>query len=495
MAEKVKFRKDTVRWEGKYYHRNGFPSERMSASMPSVLRVGAAVIAGVLLLAFGPGGVGAAPVAGDVVPGEYIVVFKEHVTSAAREARVLAAQHGMRVQHTYEHALKGFAATIPAARLARLRADPRVAFISENRVVRIAAQTLPTGVNRMEADLSPTAAIDGFPDPMDINVAIIDTGIQGNHPDLNVLGGRNCMSSDPNAWGDGNGHGTHVAGTVGARDNGIGVVGVAPDARLWAVRVLGNDGSGTTATVACGINWVTANAGALGIKVANMSLGGGGADDGNCGLSNGDAMHVAICNSVGAGVTYAVAAGNDNRNFQTQVPAAYDEVLTVTAMADFNGVPGGGGAATCRTDVDDTNADFSNFTVASNVVDQNHTVAAPGVCINSTWLGSTYDTISGTSMASPHVAGVVALCLQGGACAGMTPAQIIAKLRADAAARDSGNTYGFVGDPNSPGGAPGGKNAPASSQAAGDPSASAAKGPGGGGGGRYYGYLVFAGSY
>ncbi|HEV8339742.1 MAG TPA: S8 family serine peptidase [bacterium] len=461
--------------------------------MRSLLRFGSMIVA-VMFVASGYAGVHAAPTAGDVIPGEYIVVFKDWVTNATAEARALAAQHNASVKFTYEHALKGFAGTIPAAKLAQLRRDPRVAFITQNRVVEIAAQTLPTGVNRMEADVSPTAGIDGFPDPMDINVAIIDTGIQTNHPDLNVLGGHNCMSSDPNAWGDGNGHGTHVAGTVGARDNGIGVVGVAPDARLWAVRVLGNDGSGTTANVVCGINWVTANAGALGIKVANMSLGGGGADDGNCGLSNGDAMHVAICNSVAARVTYAVAAGNSNTNMQSQVPAAYDEVLTVTAVADFNGVPGGGGASTCFSDVDDTNANFSNFAGASSVADQNHTIAGPGVCIFSTWLGSAYATISGTSMASPHIAGVVALCLQGGACTGLTPAQIIAKLRNDAAARDSGNTYGFVGDPNSPGGGSGGKGVPASSPAN-EPTATAAKGPGGGGGGRYYGFLVFAGNY
>ena len=277
--------------------------------MLSMSRLASAVIVGVLLVASGDSSVGAAPVAGDVIPGEYIVVFNEWVANATSEARVLAAQHGMRVQFTYEHALKGFAAAIPAARLNQLRRDPRVAFISENRVVSIAAQALPTGVNRMDADASSTAAIDGFPDPLDINVAIIDTGIQGNHPDLNVAGGRNCMSSDPNAWADGNGHGTHVAGTVGARDNGIGVVGVAPDAHLWAVRVLGSDGSGTTATVVCGIDWVTANAGALGIKVANMSLGGTGADDGNCGNSNNDAMHKAICASVGAGATGSTGSG------------------------------------------------------------------------------------------------------------------------------------------------------------------------------------------
>src|SRR5262249_3218141 len=143
---------------------------------------------------------------------------------------------------------------------------------------------------------------------------------------------------------DGNGHGTHVSGTVGARDNGLGVVGVAPGTPLYAVRVLNNAGSGTWSSVICGVNWVTQNAGT--IKVANMSLGGSGSDDGNCGNSNNDALHKAICGSVAAGVTYVVAAGNDGVDFSGFVPAAYNEVLTVTAMADFNGAHGGGAAAT-----------------------------------------------------------------------------------------------------------------------------------------------------
>jgi subtilisin family serine protease len=146
-------------------------------------------------------------------------------------------------------------------------------------------------------------------------------------------------------------------------------------------------------------------------------------------------------------VTYVVAAGNSNVDFSGFVPAAYDEVLTVTAAADYNGQAGGGAAATCRAGVDDTAADFSNFT-ATGGLDEGHTIAAPGVCIYSTWKGGGYNTISGTSMASPHAAGTAALCIGTGQCPGMTPSQIITKLRFDASAQPPG--YGFVGDPSQP---------------------------------------------
>jgi subtilisin family serine protease len=361
-----------------------------------------------------------------------------HGLNKARAEQV-ARGLGLAPSYSYGTALFGFAASVPRGRLAALQRDPRVELVSADGYVEAVAQTLPTGVNRIEGDVSSTAAGNGS-GSVDVSVAILDTGIDIDHPDLNVLGGVNCSTG--RSFDDGNGHGSHTAGTVGARDDGNGVVGVAPGARLYAVRVLNNAGSGSWASVACGIDWVTANAASLGIEVANMSLGGSGSD----GACSSDALHLAICNSVAAGVTYVVSAGNSNADLAGSVPAAFNEVLTVTAMADFNGQPGGGAAATCRSDVDETPADFSNWTT-KNSADEGHTIAGPGVCILSTWKGGVYKTISGTSMSSPHVAGVAALCIASGKCTG-EPSAIIAKLRSDAAARPA--SYGFAGDPNNP---------------------------------------------
>ncbi|HET8684114.1 MAG TPA: S8 family serine peptidase, partial [Micromonosporaceae bacterium] len=300
------------------------------------------------------------------------------------------------VGHVYQYAVRGYSAHMSATAAARIAKDSRVLLVQPDGVVSIAAQTVPTGINRIDAELSPTANINGVDDRVNVDVAIIDTGIDFTHPDLNVhtAGAKNCSTG--RGAQDGNGHGTHVAGTVGALDNGIGVVGVAPGARVWPVRVLNNAGSGTWADVICGIDYVTQHASE--IEVANMSLGGSGSDS-TCAQ---DALHQAICNSVAAGVTYAVAAGNSASNANSFVPATFAEVITVSALADFNGQPGGGAAATCRADVDDTFADFSNFGADVDLI-------APGVCILSSWKGGGYSTISGTSMASPHVAGGAAL--------------------------------------------------------------------------------------
>ena len=407
----------------------------------------AAVLAGTSLKLFGQAPVAAAR--------GYIVVFHDD----ERDVDGLAAEHGRaygaNVSALYHSALKGYAATISQARIGDIRRDPRVAFVSEDRDVHAVEQALPTGVDRIDGE--PTA-LHVAPTSWPIGVAVIDTG-SGPHSDLNIAGGKNCQTG--NSFSDGNGHGTHVAGTIGAINNSAGVVGVAPGIPIYSVRVLDNRGSGRWSNVICGIDWVTANAGSLHIKVANMSLGGGGSDDGNCGNTNGDALHKAVCSSVAAGVTYAVAAGNDNVDLSGFVPAAYNEVLAVTAVADFNGQPGGGAAATCRADVDDTAADFSNF-AAPGGPDEGHTIAAPGVCINSTWKGGGYNIISGTSMASPHAAGTAALCIATGKCSGV-PSAVIAKLRFDASVQPSG--YGFADDPNS---------------VIGD---------------RYFGYLIYAGGY
>jgi subtilisin family serine protease len=200
-----------------------------------------------------------------------------------------------------------------------------------------------------------------------------------------------------------------------------------------------------------------------------MSLGGPGQDDGNCGKTNKDPLHLGICNSVAAGVVYVVAALNSATDLQDVIPAAYDEVLTATAITDTDGQPGGLGATKsfCPPSVqpfDDMPASFSNFATLPS--DQAHTIAAPGVCIFSTVPSGGYAISSGTSMASPHVAGTVALCIASGACGGMSPAQIIQKIVNDAAEYNIAHpNYGFVGDPFHPIS------------------------------GKYYGYLIRAGLY
>jgi subtilisin family serine protease len=403
------------------------------------------------------------PASGGPSAASYIVVLDKGASLNAVLSRH-EALGGLTVEHTYGHALNGYAAKLSPAALSAVRADSRVAFVSPDRMVRATAQTLPTGINRIDGDTSSTASGNGT-GSVNVNVAVIDTGIDGTHPDLNVVSGKGCAPGVGTT--DGNGHGSHVSGTIAAKDDANGVVGVVPGARLYAVKVLNDGGVGLTSDIVCGIDWVTSTRTDLdpnnNIAVANMSIGGGGSDDGNCGRSNADAEHLAICNSVNAGVTYVVAAGNDGVDYRSSTPAAYDEVLTVTAVADFNGVPGGGAASTCRSDTDDQYASFSNFAVLA--ADQGHTIAAPGVCIYSTYMLGMYNTLSGTSMASPHMTGTVALCIATGACTG-SPAQIIAKLRGDAQSYNQANPgYGFTGDPAHPVS------------------------------GRYYGYLTRAGAY
>lgn len=355
--------------------------------------------------------------------GRYIVVLNNSV-AAGQVAGLHADSYGFHVDHVYRHALKGYSAEMPVAAAAALARAPGVAWVERDSVHRITAQSTPTGINRIDAELSPTARINGVDERVNVDVAVIDTGIDFSHPDLNVYtaGARNCSLTAINA-NDDNGHGSHVAGTIGALDNTIGVVGVAPGARVWPVKVLNAAGVGLTSEIVCGIDYVRSRA--TEIEVANMSLGGGGSDDGNCGNTNNDAEHRAICAAVSAGVTFAVAAGNDHENAANSTPAAYDEVITVSALADFNGQPGGGAPSTCRSDVDDTFADFSNFGADIDLI-------APGVCINSTYMLAMYSTLSGTSMASPHVAGGAALYKANNP--GATPAQVKAALQ------NAGNT-------------------------------------------------------
>ena len=374
-------------------------------------------VAAACTLALGTSGLAAtaapATPAASLGDGRYIVVLKDG-SSARSLADLHADRFGVDVGHVYTSALQGYSATMPASVASAVEALPSVKWVQRDRAVSTTAQSTPTGIDRANADASPTAAIDGVDSRVDVDVAVIDTGVDLDHTDLNVnrAAAKNCSILALGA-NDGHGHGTHVAGTIGALDNGAGVVGMAPGARIWPVKVLTDLGTGFNSDVICGIDYVTAHADE--IEVANMSLGGGGEDDGQCGAVSEDAMHTAICASVDAGITYVVAAGNESADASTSTPAAYDEVITVSALADFNGLPGGGAASTCRADEDDTFAGFSNYGADVDII-------APGVCITSTWNDGGYDTISGTSMASPHVAGGAALYLANNP--GATPAQV-----------------------------------------------------------------------
>lgn len=388
----------------------------------------------------------------------YIVVFEDDVV----DPQSLAVAHSHAYQgvlgRVFDSALKGYSVVLSAREARALSKDSQVAFVTPDGPVQ-AFEDTPTGVARIGASHVRASGAPAVPVP--VGIAVLDTGIDPSHPDLNVAGGVDC-TMDPlggllggllgggkkAGTDDGNGHGTHVAGTAAAKGDGSGVVGVAPGAPVYAVRVFNSLGSGTLSEVVCGLDWVAKNASTLGIKVVNMSLGAPGTDDGNCGATSKDAFHAAVCRVVASGVTVVVAAGNSSSDFVGTVPAAYDEVLTVSAMADFDGKAGGGATSTCKqADVDDSAADFSNFTMAGSP-DEGHLVAAPGVCIYSTWKNGAYETISGTSMASPHVAGLVARCIAAGPCADLTPAQVIARLRSDAATRSAGS--GFEGDPSTP---------------------------------------------
>ncbi len=446
----------------------------------------------------------------DPIPNKYIVVLRDDVNPRA-VASEHANRHAASVSHIYESAIRGYAAELPEQALQGVRRDPRVRFVEQDyevQAVQTSYQTPPTGDDRIDGEPNPTDASDGS----GVGVAVIDTGIDLNHSDLNgsnnpVQNGTNCVSPGSSAQDD-NGHGTHVAGTIAARNNSSGVVGVVPGATLYAVKVLNSSGSGTTSQVICGIDWVYANAknadGSQKIHVANMSLGGwvNGAsllDDGKCGTVNGDAEHLAICRATsgdkystnatpqqynGAGVTFAVAAANDAWPIEdpaysnwSERPGVYDEVLTVSAIADYDGYPGGSASVPSGCSnygSDDTPASFSNWSVTT--ADQNHTIAGPGVCINSTYWRSgqtnQYAKLSGTSMATPHVAGTAALCIAKGTCPTNDPTTTLSKLRDDGQTKDGDNAYGFKQDPNS---------SPASGWTAGTVA--------------YYGYMAYAANY
>jgi subtilisin family serine protease len=304
----------------------------------------------------------------------YIVVLKNAVDPSA-VAKLHANKYGAKVDDVWGSALHGYAAAVPNGKVAELRADENVAYVVDDDEASIEAQTIPYGIDLVDADRSSTLAGNGSGSVGNANVYVIDTGVDGSHPDLSVVQSVS-FAKGGSKTGDCNGHGTHVAGTIAAKDDTQGVVGVAPGAAIHAVKVLNCQGSGQWSWIISGINWVTANHGTN--AVANMSLGGGA----------NQAVDDAVRNSAASGVFYSLSAGNSSTDACTQSPAragTTNGIVTVAAI-----------------DSASREASFSNY---GPCVD----IWAPGVSVLSTWTGGGYNTISGTSMASPHVTGGGAL--------------------------------------------------------------------------------------
>jgi aqualysin 1 len=352
--------------------------------MQSRLSFAAAVVCiAVAACSDAPSGPGAVPAdapalqsahASQAIPNQYIVVFRSEVGDAPGLARQLAAAHGGTVRHTYRYAIKGFAATLPEAAAAALRRNPNVAYVEQDQRVSV-AQVGSWGLDRVDQrDLPLNGGYSYTRTGAGVKAYIIDTGIQTSHAQF---GGRASVGYD--AVGDGmngqdcNGHGTHVAGTVGSA-----TYGVAKSVGLVAVRVFPCSGGSEWSTIIAGVDWVRFNH--VKPAVANMSLSGGVSQ----------AVDDAVRSLITAGVTVAIAAGNNSGlDACTVSPARVAEALTV--------------GATTSTDA---RASFSNIGSCLDLF-------APGQGITSTWLAGGTNTIDGTSMATPHVAGAAALYLEG----------------------------------------------------------------------------------
>ncbi|GIG56758.1 hypothetical protein Lfu02_11300 [Longispora fulva] len=345
-------------------------------------------------------GVMATPAAAQEPSATYVVVLTD---SAPDPATVAGGVAGLRLGSVYRSALRGFSAQLTPGAVTALRADPRVAYVEPNKVGHADGQAVANGVSRTLAAGNAALRIgDGRDERVDVDVAVLDTGVDQNHPDLNVVHRVNCLNTTScvdNAGTDDNGHGSNVAGIVGELDNGVGYVGMAPGARLWSVKVLDKEGSGDSAGIVAGIDWVTAHA--ADIEVANISIG----FDGTV-----QAVNDAVNRAIARGVVVVVSAGNDHRDVSHQSPANVADAITVSSLSDGDGQPGGtGNFAWCNSNNknrDDTLSDYSNFGAGVDL-------AAPGDCIRSTFANGGYSNYSGTSQAAPHVAGAAAWLASG----------------------------------------------------------------------------------
>ncbi|MCH7412180.1 S8 family serine peptidase [Belliella sp. R4-6] len=334
---------------------------------------------------------------GKIIPGSYIVVLNPSsitfrkdgsyadVNALARKnAESILSKHRIsinKLEMSYGSAIDGFAVKLTDSELSTLSKDPQVAFIEPDQIITIGqgrpgggggstspSQTIPYGISRVGGGQTYTGTKKAW---------VIDTGIQLNHPDLNVdqtIGFSAFTKGKDAGFDDKNGHGTHVAGTIGAIDNNIGVVGVAAGAIVVPIKVLDSRGSGSNAGVIAGVDFVSANANSG--DVANMSLGGGAST----------ALDNAVISASNKGIKFVIAAGNSGADSNNFSPARVNgaNIYTISAMNSS-----------------DSWASFSNF--GNPPIDY----CAPGVSINSTWISSGYRSISGTSMAAPHAAGVL----------------------------------------------------------------------------------------
>ncbi|SMQ15259.1 Peptidase inhibitor I9 [Streptomyces sp. Ag82_O1-12] len=328
------------------------------------------------------------------IKDSYLVTLKKSagVKASSAAGKGLVKEYGGSVDKTFGKALNGYSATLSAAEARQLAADPAVASVEQNQRVTLAAtQTnAPWGLDRVDQASLPLSGTYTYPDSAGsgVTVYVIDTGVRITHQQISgrASHGYDAVDGDNNA-SDGNGHGTHVATTIAGT-----TYGVAKKAKIVGVRVLDNSGSGTTAGVIAGIDWVTQNH--SGPSVANMSLGGGASAT----------LDTAVRNSIASGVTYAVAAGNSSTTASSSSPARVAEAITV--------------GATTSTDA---KASYSNYGSALDIF-------APGSSITAGWNTSdtATNTISGTSMATPHVAGAAAVYLAGHTSS--TPAQVATAL-------------------------------------------------------------------
>jgi subtilisin family serine protease len=381
------------------------------------LRIGASL----LLLTMAPG-VFAQP---GPISGKYIVLLNAGASPAA-----VAARHGLAPDFVYDAALNGFAGSIPPGRIRALRNDPRVeAIVQDNAVYAFAkpgggggttpSQVIPEGVKRIGSVAGATGG--------GVGVAVVDTGVDLQHADLTPV--VNAFSAFGGSAQDDNGHGTHVAGIIAARNNTRDVVGVAPAAQIYAVKVLDASGSGSDASVIAGLNYVATNS--ANIRVVNMSLGRPASSDDT-------AMHTAIQNVVNHGVTVVVAAGNDcGSEISDQVPAGFSEVIAVASTTAKDGTKNRFGYVIYGDTASFFTTDGAGVAISAPGEDQedvSNGYLITSVGILSTRLGGGTTRMSGTSMASPHAAGVAALLYQKAQLAGvsLSPNSVRSKIVAGA---------------------------------------------------------------